>query len=103
TFIDDYSRKVWVYALRTKDSVFEAFKLFQANVERETGKTLKCVRTDNGGEYMGAFHDYCNSHGIKHQRTVPKTPEHNGVAERMNRTIIECNLHFSSPGCNHFK
>src|SRR5436189_2711961 len=55
TFIDDYSKKVWVYALRTKDCVFEAFKLFQANVKRETETTLKCVRTDNCGEYWEHF------------------------------------------------
>ena len=89
TFIDDHSRKVWAYTLRTKDQVADVFKQFHASVERETGKPLKCIRTDNGGEYMGSFHWYCRNHGIRHQRTTPKTPQHNGVAERMNRTIIE--------------
>ena len=89
TFIDDHSRKVWAYALRTKDKVLEVFKQFHAGVERETGRTLKCIRTDNGGEYMGAFRHYCKSNGIRHERSVPKTPQHNGVAERMNRTIVE--------------
>ena len=58
TFIDDHSRKVWVYALRTKGCVLEAFKLFQVNVERKTGRSLKCIRTNNGGEYRGQFEEY---------------------------------------------
>ncbi|KAL4296424.1 hypothetical protein GQ457_12G004830 [Hibiscus cannabinus] len=89
TFIDDCSRKLWVYTLKTKDQVFETFKQFQASVERETGKKLKCIRIDNGGEYKGPFHEYCLRQGIRHQRTPPKTPQLNGLAERMNRTLFE--------------
>ncbi|KAI5339317.1 hypothetical protein L3X38_018589 [Prunus dulcis] len=62
---------------------------FHASVERETGRSLKCICTDNGGEYVGAFRNYCRSNGIRHERSVPKTPQHNGIAERMNRTIVE--------------
>ena len=58
TFIDDCSRKLWVYVLKTKDQVLGVFKQFQASVERETGKKLKCIRTDNGGEYCGPFDEY---------------------------------------------
>ncbi|CAN0846213.1 Retrovirus-related Pol polyprotein from transposon TNT 1-94 [Linum grandiflorum] len=89
TFIDDHSRKVWTYALKTKDQVLDVFKQFHVEVERETGLKLKCVRADNGGEYRGPFENYCRFHGIKLQKSVPKTPQHNGVAERMNRTICE--------------
>ncbi|CAH9105075.1 unnamed protein product [Cuscuta epithymum] len=90
TFIDDASRKVWVYFLITKDQVFECFKTFHVLVERETGKKLKCLRSDNGGEYTSkAFDAYCREYGIRHEKTVPRTPQHNGVAERMNRTIME--------------
>ena len=46
TFIDDHSRKLWVYVLKTKDRVLGVFKQFQASVERETGKKLKCVHTE---------------------------------------------------------
>ena len=62
---------------------------FHALVERETGKKLKCLRSDNGGEYRGLFEAYCRTHGIKLEKTPPKTPQLNGVAERMNRTIVE--------------
>ncbi|GJT06841.1 putative RNA-directed DNA polymerase [Tanacetum coccineum] len=89
TFIDDHSRKVWVYTLKTKDQVLDVFKQFHALVERQTGKKLKCIRSDNGGEYIGPFDAYCREHGIQHQKTPPKTPQLNGLAERMNRTLVE--------------
>ena len=90
TFIDDASRKVWVYVLKTKDQVFQLFKKFHAMVEREKGKSLKCLRTDNGGEYTSnKFENYCSEYDIRHEKTVPGTPQHNGVAERINRTIVE--------------
>ncbi|GJR49520.1 G-type lectin S-receptor-like serine/threonine-protein kinase [Tanacetum coccineum] len=53
------------------------------------GKELKCIRSDNGGEYIGPFDAYCREHGIQHQKTPPKTPQLNGLAERMNRTLVE--------------
>ena len=89
TFIDDHSRKIWVYTLKTKDQVLNVFKQFHALVERQTGLKLKCIRTDNGGEYTGPFDDYCREQGIRHQKTPPKTPQLNGLAERMNRTLVE--------------
>ena len=90
TFIDDASRKVWVYLLKTKDQVYQFFQKFHALVERETENFVKCLRTNNGGEYTSKeFRNYCSAHGIGHEKTVPGTPQHNGVAERMNRTIVE--------------
>ena len=50
TFIDDATRKVWVYFIKKKDEVFGAFQKFVALVENQTGKKLKCLRSDNGGE-----------------------------------------------------
>ncbi|RVW79299.1 Retrovirus-related Pol polyprotein from transposon TNT 1-94 [Vitis vinifera] len=85
----DHSRKIWVYTLKTKDQVLDVFKQFHALVERQSGEKLKCIRTDNGGEYFGPFDEYCRQHGIRHQKTPPKTPQLNGLAERMNRTLDE--------------
>ena len=48
TFIDDHSRKILVYPLKSKDHVLDVFKQFQVLSERQTGKKLKCIRTDNG-------------------------------------------------------
>lgn len=70
-----------VFVLKSKNQVFGAFKQFHANVEREKGRKLKYVRADNGGEYKGPFIE----HGIKFDKTVPRTHQHNRVAERMNR------------------
>ena len=64
TFVDDYSRKLWTYALKTKDQVYETFKQWIVLVERETGEKLKCIRTDNGGEYLGLFDQLCKKMGI---------------------------------------
>ena len=88
TFIDDASRKVWAYPIRKKDMVFDVFKQWVALVETQTGCKLKCLRTDNGGEFMSyAFTTLCDEKGIRRQLSAPYTPHQNGVAERMNRTI----------------
>ncbi|RVW88410.1 Retrovirus-related Pol polyprotein from transposon TNT 1-94 [Vitis vinifera] len=90
TFIDDSSRKVWVYFLKNKSDVFVTFKKWKAMVETETGLKVKCLRSDNGGEYIdGGFSEYCVAQGIRMEKTIPGTPQQNGVAERMNRTLNE--------------
>jgi hypothetical protein len=51
TFIDDYSRKVWVYLLKKKVDVFNTFKKFKSLVEKSIDRSIKCLRTYNGGEF----------------------------------------------------
>ena len=59
-------------------------------VENDTGKRLKCLRSDNGGEYCRIeFDRYYSDNGIHREKTVPRTPQDNGVSEMMNRTIME--------------
>ena len=82
SFIDDHSRKVLVFALKTKDQVLSVFKVFHMKVERETGRQLKCVSVDNGGEYRGPFEEYCKSHDIRLEKTMPKTPHHSRKDEQ---------------------
>ncbi|KAH9685484.1 hypothetical protein KPL70_013981 [Citrus sinensis] len=90
TFIDDYSRRCWVYLIKKKSYVFPMFKEYKARVELESGKKIKCLRTDNGGEYTdGEFLAFCKQEGIQRQFTVAYTPQQNRVAERMNRTLTE--------------
>ncbi|GJZ97609.1 retrovirus-related pol polyprotein from transposon TNT 1-94 [Tanacetum coccineum] len=90
SFIDDYSRRCWVYPIKKKSDVFEVFKVYKARVELDSGKKIKCLRTDNGGEYTGdEFDTFCRQEGIKRQFTTAYTPQQNGVAERMNRTLLE--------------
>ena len=51
---------------------------------------VKCLRLDNRREYIdGGFNEYCATHGIRMEKTIPRTPQQNGVAERMNRTLNE--------------
>ena len=88
TFIDDHSRYVWVYFMKTKNEVFDKFLEWKVMVENQYGKKIKTLRTDNGGEYLsGKFKAFLKKEGVRHELTVPKTPEQNGVAERVNRTL----------------
>ena len=90
TFTDDKSRYSWVYMLKTKDQVFEYFLEWKSLVEKATKKKVVTLRTDNGGEYTSTqFEEYLKAEGIRHELTVPKTPQQNGVAERLNRTLVE--------------
>jgi len=73
TFIDDHSRKVWVSLLRSKDEVLKTFKEFHMREKLETDQKLKCIRFDNGGEYRGPFEAYYKLHGIRLEKTPPKT------------------------------
>ncbi|RDY10892.1 hypothetical protein CR513_04511, partial [Mucuna pruriens] len=60
-----------------------------ALVKRQSGKKVKCIRSNNDDEYCGSFDVYCKQHGIKHEKTPPKTPQFNDLAKRMNKTLIE--------------
>jgi hypothetical protein len=90
TFIDDYSRKTWLYLLKSKDEVFNKFQKFKAEIENLTNKKIKTLRTDNGGEYtLKEFVAFCELAGIRRELIVPHNPQRNGVAERKNRYIEE--------------
>jgi transposase InsO family protein len=90
TFIDDATRRSWVYLLGKKDETYETFLTFKANVEKQSDHKIKILRSDGGGEYIGGqFQDFLKQEGIEHQLTMPDSPEQNGVAERYNRTLIE--------------
>ena len=89
-FIDDFSKKGWVYFLRQKSEVFGKFKTWKAEVENQTGRKIKYLRSDNGTEYTdGEFQKLCEEQGIQRHLTVRKTPQQNKVSERMNRSIAE--------------
>ena len=90
SIIDDYSRKVWISMLRDKSQAFAKFKEWCIKSENERGVALKCLRTDNGMEFLSSeFEDFCKMKGIKRHRTAPKNPQQNGVAECMNMTLLE--------------
>ena len=93
TFIDDYSRCVTVYPITHKSEVLDKFKEWEAVVTNQADCKIKTLRTDNGGEYMSAeFQSFIKEKGIHHETTVPHSPQQNGIAERMNRTLQEAAL-----------
>ncbi|SCV72356.1 BQ2448_3893 [Microbotryum intermedium] len=91
TFIDDFSRKAWAFPLLRKSDALAAFQHWKAEVENSSGAKIKTLRSNNGGKYT-AFDKFCAEQGIRHDKSVPYTPEQNGRAERLNRSIIEGNL-----------
>ena len=90
TFIDDHSRKTWIYFLRSKkfEEVLQRFQEFKALVENQNGRRIQALISDNGGEYTSKeFDEYCRQESIQRQLTIPYTLEQNGVAERKNISV----------------
>ena len=89
TFTCDYTRYVWVYPIPNKRAatIKDIFAKWKAEVELETGYKVKTIRTDGGGEYEREMTSYFESMGIKHLLTAPYSPQSNGTAERLNRTL----------------
>ena len=90
SFIDDFSRKTWIYFMKNKDEVFSKFKEFKALIENHTVKKIKTFRSNNGREFTSnEFKELYRYSRIKRELTTPYNPQQNGVAERKNRTIME--------------
>ena len=79
-----------MYMMKHKDEVLDIFLKWNKMVETQTRRRVKTIRSDNGGEYTSdPFFEVCQDEGIKRHFTIRKTPQQNGVAERMNRTLVE--------------
>ena len=90
TFTDDHSRFTKIELLRTKDEAFAAYKAFAAWAKTQHGVIIKRLRSDRGGEYTsGEFTTFLKSQGTERRLTTHDTPQHNGVAESLNRRVIE--------------
>ena len=75
TFIDDYSRKTWIYFLQAKSEVFERFQEFKTLVENQTGKKIWVLRTANRGEYTSSeFMEYCLVEEMNKEHTMLHAP-----------------------------
>ncbi|CEG35176.1 retrovirus-related pol polyprotein from transposon tnt 1-94 [Plasmopara halstedii] len=91
TFTDECSHFTTIFLLRNKSEVADKSAEFLAFAEAQTSKVVKAFCCDNGGEYiLGDMTKFCKRRGIEHKFTPPYTPQLNGVAERMNRTLVEC-------------
>ena len=91
TFVDGKSRMSWVFLCETKSAyeLFKYFEHFKAHYEKLTGKSICFLRVDNGKEYLGPFKNRLLMWGIKTQLTNDYTPEQNGIAERLNKMLLE--------------
>ena len=82
-FIDDYSRKTWIYFMKAKSETFAKFKEFKSFIEKQMGLHIRALSSNNGGEFDSHhFKDLCLESRIKRELTVPYNPQQNEVAER---------------------
>jgi hypothetical protein len=78
--VDDVSRYMWVKALRSKDAVAEAIKLYQVSTEAQSGRRLIFFCSNKGGEFNSEdFTKHCGEHGVRRQLMVPCSPKQNGI------------------------
>ncbi|KAL0537600.1 hypothetical protein IC582_026583 [Cucumis melo] len=90
SFVDDFSRFIKIYLIKTKDKVGSMFLKFKAKSKNQLGKRIKRLRSYRGGEYSDkTLKDFCESNGIVHEFTAPYSPQQNGIAKRKNRTLKE--------------
>ncbi|CAI7876157.1 unnamed protein product [Closterium sp. NIES-54] len=91
TIVDDWSRLMWAYLLKQKDHAASRIKEdWLPFVEKQAECVVKRIRTDRGGEFLGAeMTAWLKKQGIQRELTTAYTPQSNGVAERANRTIQE--------------
>ncbi|MCH88103.1 copia-type polyprotein, partial [Trifolium medium] len=89
SFVDEFSKMMWIYLIKAKSESFDVFKKFKKKVEQESEKSIKILRTDGGGEYTSnEFKQFLAEQGIEHEVIARYTPQHNGLAERRNRTVM---------------
>ena len=89
TILDDYTRAVWVYLIKTKDEVPYYINLFHNLIENQFNKRIKVFRSDNGTEFVNqTVTKLCVDKGITHQTSCAYTPQQNGIAERKHRHLL---------------
>ncbi|GAA0147930.1 hypothetical protein LIER_07509 [Lithospermum erythrorhizon] len=86
----DFSQFTWSILLPNKSDALNEFVKFCRKVQNEKSLSMKAIRSDHGGEYENtSFEEFCNTYGIQHNFSAPRTSQQNGVVERNNRTIQE--------------
>ena len=90
SFIDAHTHYSHITLLRKKDETFESYKHFEAWAATQYNVKIKRLRSDRGGEYLDQdFTAHLQAQGTERRLTTHDTPEHNGVAEALNRWILE--------------
>nr|GEX23715.1 ribonuclease H-like domain-containing protein [Tanacetum cinerariifolium] len=89
TIVDDYSKAVWVYLVKTKDEVFDVFVSFLNLFHNHFNIKIKTVRSDNGTEFVNKkMFDMFYELGMLHQTSCSHTPQQNRIAERKHRHLL---------------
>lgn len=90
TFIDEFSRMIWVSLLKNKSEVPHVFKELYQIIKSQFKCEIKVLQSDNGGEYVNQeMEAFCKANSIRHQTSCANTPQQNGLAERRNKQILE--------------
>ena len=90
TFLDDATKYCHVVLLKKKSEAFKAFLTYKAYAENLLQRKIGALRDDKGGEYISKdWEEHMKLHGIRREHTLRNTPQQNGAAERMNRTLAE--------------
>ena len=88
--VDEYTRYAWVFFLKQKSHASQRIKDFFAYAQRQFGRTISCIRSDRGGEFLSEeLLSWYERNGIVHELSIRNTPQQNGIAERYNRTLTE--------------
>ncbi|GJS51998.1 putative RNA-directed DNA polymerase [Tanacetum coccineum] len=89
TIVDDYSRAVWAYLLKSKEEVFDCVYTFFNLIKNQFHKSVKVFRSDNGTEFLNhKMTKFCGTNGIIHQTSCAYTPQQNGIVERKHRHLL---------------
>ena len=91
SFVDHYSRYVWLFPISNKSDVLSIFCAFQNMVERMFDRKIIAVQIDWGSEFR-SLHKFFVTKGIQHRLTCPHTSQQNGIVERRHRNIVEIGL-----------
>ncbi|KAJ9514928.1 hypothetical protein QJQ45_028661 [Haematococcus lacustris] len=104
TFLDEHSGLSLIALLKAKSEVPAAIRDAVEWFETQGGRKVKVLRNDRGTEYVNqAVREFLSGKGIIHQQTAPFSPQQNGSAERLNRTLFEkgrCLLYSSGLSVN---
>jgi len=90
TFTDNHTCYTRIDVLQTKDEAFQAYRNFASWARTQYRVKIKALRSDHSGEYTGcAFTQFLQGEGTERRLTTHDTPQHNGIAESLNRHLLE--------------
>lgn len=90
TYTDDCTQLTHLYLLQKKDKAPETYKQYEAWAKTQLNMPIKTLHPDHGGEYLGEeFNLYLKTKGTKQKLMIHDTPQHDGVAECCDQTIVE--------------